>query len=350
MCKSKKTSIYFLGMILFYAVTCYFILPLFPKRFFGNNSGIIVGQLIVIIPTILYILISKGEVLKDIPFKPIGGVNILLLILLTYFLTPLISLINAISMLFVDNAVASTITENLKNPFLLNIFLMAVLPAFVEEFAFRGIIFGGMRNSGIRKAAIASAVIFGLFHMNINQMAYATVMGLIFILIREGTGSIFSSMIVHFVFNANSVIMVKVSSMLTDTLEKISRTDSGENSLNGLSEQLSNANASTNLRDFSPQQLLATFGVLIVWAGIFTTIAVFIFILIAKRSHRLEHVKQIVFGKNNRKKADFIIPENESEYTEPASTEYGGKILNLQFIVGIAVCVLLMINAMAGIF
>ena len=56
------------------------------------------------------------------------------------------------------------------------------------------------------KAAFFTALMFGLLHMNINQMSYAIVMGILFFSLNEVTGSILSSMLVHFIINGISVV------------------------------------------------------------------------------------------------------------------------------------------------
>ena len=45
-------------------------------------------------------------------------------------------------------------------------------------------------------------------HMNLNQACYAFVIGIAFALLVEATGSIFSSILCHFVFNAQSVCIM----------------------------------------------------------------------------------------------------------------------------------------------
>ena len=54
----------------------------------------------------------------------------------------------------------------------------AIIPAFVEEFLFRGMILTNLRPYGRVTAIVGSAVLFGLMHQNIEQVFYATVAGL----------------------------------------------------------------------------------------------------------------------------------------------------------------------------
>ena len=84
---------------------------------------------------------------------------------------------------------------------------IAVLPAVMEEFAFRKVIFGLMRKHGFWPAAVLSSVIFGLMHQNILQGVFAFGMGIIFCCVYEKTGRIWVTMLLHFANNALSVVL-----------------------------------------------------------------------------------------------------------------------------------------------
>lgn len=80
----------------------------------------------------------------------------------------------------------------------------AVLPALVEEFALRGITLGALRRFGDRFAIVASAVMFGLMHGNLQQIPFTFAVGLYlgFAVIR--TGSMWAGIVIHMVNNAAS--------------------------------------------------------------------------------------------------------------------------------------------------
>ena len=82
---------------------------------------------------------------------------------------------------------------------------MAIIPAFVEEFLFRGLILTNLRPFGRGVAIVGSAVLFGLMHQNIQQIFYATVAGLVLGYIYEATDSIWCGILLHLVNNAFSV-------------------------------------------------------------------------------------------------------------------------------------------------
>ena len=112
----------------------------------------------------------------------------------------------------VDNglkALGYPIEENLStiNPtgwgtYFLSIFLLAIIPAIGEELLFRGMILQGLRtrfNDAI--SILLSAVMFALMHGNLQQLVYPFVLGTIMGWIALRTGSLISSIVVHFTNN-----------------------------------------------------------------------------------------------------------------------------------------------------
>lgn len=77
-----------------------------------------------------------------------------------------------------------------------------ILPAFFEEFVFRGILLGQLRRFGDGMAIVISSLLFGLFHSNLQQIPFAFLVGLVmgFILVR--TNNIWITISIHFFNNA----------------------------------------------------------------------------------------------------------------------------------------------------
>lgn len=97
--------------------------------------------------------------------------------------------------------------------FLLSAIEVAVVPAFFEEFAFRGVTLGLLRRSMSDGAAIIlSAVMFGMMHGNIEQIPFAFCMGVVFAYVTVITDSLFPAMAAHFANNLSSVVLSAISS------------------------------------------------------------------------------------------------------------------------------------------
>lgn len=344
--KSRKTNVCFLWLVVFYLISCFYLIPLIPDRLLDYNSNVILGQMLIIVPVILYLIVTKGQILKELKFRRIGFLNTFLLFVFTYCMLPVVSLLNVITMMFTTNKVSGQLNSMNDNPFLLNIFLIAILPAFVEEFTFRGILYSGYRNSTIKRAMIASAFAFGLFHMNINQFCYAFFMGIVFVLLREATGSMHSSMIVHAVFNANSVILLKVLEVLARYVNKMAKSNES------FAELADNLNKSANetvitYADYSLIEKVSTVIPLLFTATVAGIIGFFVLKVIAERCNRGKHLKMILCSMTGRTPRDMGMV-NENEYVENTTGEYGGKIVDFIFILAVSLCVLMMVYIEIG--
>lgn len=92
-----------------------------------------------------------------------------------------------------------------------SIFSIAVIPAVFEEMFFRGFFYAGFKRArGARFAVLLSALLFGLFHMNIQQLLYAAALGIFIAVLRELTGSMWPGMLYHFVNNGFACVAVLI--------------------------------------------------------------------------------------------------------------------------------------------
>lgn len=148
-------------------------------------------------------------------FHKIKISSFLMVLLFTFLIMPMSTALNAISMLFVDNTVNAISGDVLQMPFPVMLFMIGIFGPFCEEFVFRGIIFRGYKNSGsVFWSVFWSALLFGLMHLNFNQAAYAIALGIMFALLVEATGSLWSSVIAHMVFNSWQVCIMYLTDLI----------------------------------------------------------------------------------------------------------------------------------------
>ncbi len=93
-------------------------------------------------------------------------------------------------------------------------FTLAVVPAFVEEFLFRGLVLSNLLPYGRTTAVLASAVLFGVMHQNVEQLLYATAAGLVIGWVYVCTGSIWPCILLHFCNNLRSVLQTGIMDRL----------------------------------------------------------------------------------------------------------------------------------------
>jgi membrane protease YdiL (CAAX protease family) len=105
------------------------------------------------------------------------------------------------------------------NEMLLMVFLMGVVPAIVEETFFRGVLQRIFIESTTRPWAgiIITAIIFSAVHGQFLGFFPRAVLGVILGALYWFSGSIWTSILAHFVFNAMQVVLVYVNPKLVDT-------------------------------------------------------------------------------------------------------------------------------------
>lgn len=131
----------------------------------------------------------------------IGVVVYLLNVLITTFFN---AFLTALGYKFSNG---SSMTEYPVWLLFVNLLMTAVLPGICEETAHRGALLNGLSAMGQKKALIISSLLFGLLHLNIEQVFYATLIGLLVGYITCICNTIYPAIIIHFMNNAMSVIM-----------------------------------------------------------------------------------------------------------------------------------------------
>ena len=102
--------------------------------------------------------------------------------------------------------------------FVISVLSMAVAPALLEEFIFRGAIMGTLLKFGKGFAIFTSALLFGLVHGNLVQIPFAFMVGIILGVLTLRTGSIWTAVIVHFLNNFISVCLDYLSKNISEDL------------------------------------------------------------------------------------------------------------------------------------
>lgn len=227
------------------------------------------GEFLFAVPVILYLAIKRIRPKEWIPFRRIGLSTVLMSMLAGFLLLPLVTFINACSMLFATNYVSETSAQLMDNPVWVNLLVIAVIPAVVEELIYRGIFYHAYREKGVILGAAASAIVFGVMHRNLNQFFYAAVLGVIFCILVEITGSIYASMAAHFTINGWNVLLMAIQKPLAEL--------AGEQ-----------AAAQAELTD---EMLVAVVGVMGVLALVSTALAAGVMIWMTKHCKREPHMR-----------------------------------------------------------
>ena len=168
-----KTNVLFTATVLVYIILSY-SLEFVPASLLTVNMLLVVPEIILLLPALAYVLVLRPKTVDGVSMSVVSPTTTILTVVLTFAIMPLVMFINSLTSLFAENSVDTVLTHIVNNnPLWLNLLIIALLPAVVEEFIFRGLIFNGYKRRNPFMAILLSAALFGLIHMNINQFSYA---------------------------------------------------------------------------------------------------------------------------------------------------------------------------------
>ena len=279
MTNSKKANGLFLTMTV--CIICFYLFGKGLVTGLPVSIRLISSEIVYLIPVLLCLLIGRDSIGKLIPHRAPRISTLLMTILFVLLLEPLMICLNVFTMLFSTNYVLETRSDLSIISVPLQLICIAVVPAVLEEFMFRGVFAGYYREKGILTAALLSGLVFGLFHLNFNQFGYAFALGVAFALLLEGTGSIFYGMFAHFLINGFSVIITALSDKILPL--------TGEESIAAVAESM------------TTETLVNTLCVYAVVAAVSTCLAGAVYIWIVKHSGRTAYLEKNWKGSGEKK-------------------------------------------------
>lgn len=302
----KKTNIFFLVLVILYLVFSFVI------QFFVQSRTLYscLLELFLLGIGIIFLLCWRVKIKDYLRLKKVDFISILFSILYGICLIPIVAVINAISMLFVKNMASASISEMVDQGFFISFFVIAIIPAIVEEVLFRGIIYRGYRQARPIRGILYSALLFGALHMNFNQLCYAFFMGIALALLDEVTDSLIPSMIVHCLFNGQTVCLMYILKVVNQLMSKM-----GNSSLNDALE-------SAGTTSLTQSEVLSAMLVYLPFAIGGATLAVVLLVALAKRNHRY----------------DYMVTWFSREYKEEREQLPKPRIISISFVLALIIC------------
>lgn len=169
-------------------------------------SGLLITEyLIIMLPNLIFLKI-KGLSLKDtLRLNKISLKQIAYIVLIMIFSYPIAVFLNTLVLnilnLFGEPSISTVPIPDTKEKYLLSLFVIGLTPGICEEIMFRGTILRAYERIGKAKAIIYSAVLFGIFHLNLQNLLGPIFLGFILATILYKTNSIFASMMAHGISN-----------------------------------------------------------------------------------------------------------------------------------------------------
>ena len=209
MTETKRTNRFALLFFLYFIGVSVALACIPALSVLSDSVYMLLAQLLCFLPPLLlYFKITKKDAKKVLRLNPLGWKNILLILSFGISIQPLMSLLSYAMALFFPNPVEQSVGGIQSSGFLFSLLSVAIVPALVEEVFSRGILLSGYVFLGKWKAAFASALLFGLLHLNPQQFPYAFVVGFLFCFLVERTDSLFASILPHMVINATTIFSI----------------------------------------------------------------------------------------------------------------------------------------------
>lgn len=181
--------------------------------------------IIILLPSIIY-LKSKGlSIKKTLRLNKISLKQVVYIIGITVFTYPIAVFLNliviSILQLFGDLVPNAVPIPDTAPMYLISLFVMAISPGICEEIMFRGVIMDAYGSLSKKKAIIYSAILFGMFHLNLQNLVGPILLGIIFGIIVYKTNSIYSSILGHALNNGIAMTIGYLASRGQNNIQNI---------------------------------------------------------------------------------------------------------------------------------
>ncbi len=180
-------------------------------------TGLLITEyLIIFMPILLFLKLNNYSISHTFRLNKVNFKQILLTILIVLSSYPVAVFFN-----FIGLTLLNRFTQIRPNPipipsnpreYILGFLIIALTPGICEEVMFRGLIMTSYDSFGRKKAIIYSAILFGIFHFNAQNLLGPIYLGLLFGIIAYKTDSIYPTIIGH---TANNTIALTIGYFAT---------------------------------------------------------------------------------------------------------------------------------------
>lgn len=210
---SEIGLMFFLGTLIVYAVQIGFlalfsaIMPEWTQNPTARLMTVMLPMYVIALP-LMILLIRRIPVAESRPVEPrrIGAGQLALAFFMCYAILYISNLTGSFITFFIGilkgssvNNVVFDVTDSVSLWF--NALVMVIVAPVFEEYIFRKLLVDRLVQFGEGAAVLTSALMFGLFHGNLNQFIYAFTLGLFLAFIYVKTRSIKYTVVLHMLVN-----------------------------------------------------------------------------------------------------------------------------------------------------
>ena len=183
--------------------------------FFKMPAVLIVGQLLVIVPTLLWIAFRRLKLQATFRLYPIPARTALWSILIGFACWPVVAGMSTLlekPLLLIGPSPAPTLPSNWVESAAYAITLIVLAPL-TEEPIYRGFILQAWLRRGMWLGIVLSGFLFGLFHLQIAPLLPLTLWGMVLGLLAHRSQSVLSPIIAHASYNIIATLYMIVPSL-----------------------------------------------------------------------------------------------------------------------------------------
>ncbi|MBN2898106.1 MAG: CPBP family intramembrane metalloprotease [Clostridia bacterium] len=214
--------------ILFLLLAIVFITVGASAQSWHIHIGLLITEyIIVFLPVLLAGAILKVDLKSALKLNPIKMSTIVKIVFISFLAIPAVATVNLIPIAILNHFDKVMLPE-IPSPtttvdFLISFFVIAISPGICEEVFFRGLVLNAYETAYNRKiGAIVAAVLFGIFHFNIQNLFGPMVIGLLAAYIMQITNSIYAAIAVHMANNGIAVVSDYLSTLYMTEVTEVS--------------------------------------------------------------------------------------------------------------------------------
>lgn len=186
--------------------------------------GLLITEYLIILLPILFFLKIKGySIRENLRLNGISLKQAVFVILIVVFSYPIAIFFNFIGLFLLDKFAQvrpNTVPiPSTSKQYLISFLVIALTPGICEEVMFRGMIMNSYDKLGRKKAIIYSAILFGIFHFNAQNLLGPIFLGLLFGIIAYKTNSLIATIIGHTLNNTIALTIGYTINRLEDEID-----------------------------------------------------------------------------------------------------------------------------------
>lgn len=208
----RKNFKVFEANLLFFLLAIVFITFGATVQQWDVKKGLLITEYgIILLPVILAGKLLGVDLKHVLCLNPIKPRTVVRIMLISFLILPTVLVVNLIPITILsafDKIVLPTIpTPETPTALLGSFFIVAISPGICEEVLFRGLILNAYEHAYNKKiGAIVAAVLFGLFHFNIQNLFGPIIIGLTAAYLMQVTKSIYAAIVLHLTNNGIAVL------------------------------------------------------------------------------------------------------------------------------------------------